>query len=191
MNTEGFPLPSPSLQFPLCAWNCNSTTILCLWPIYLFICLFVLAWGDEIHTEEVFLAFLQKRRTIPPVEDIFQSLLLLPNCWSIRMQLSLIYQCAFTSEAIAFTVKRSPPFYFVNTYSQSVKNYFPTAALCKIFSSSRKRLSSLAESSYKKIQQNHLSPTKNTWSALLPHQNFSRRPSQISHSTFFLTHCIR
>lgn len=64
-----------------------------------------------------------------------------------------IYQCAFTSEAIAFIVKRSPPFYFVDTYSQSVKNYFPAPALCKIFSISRKCLSSLAESSYKKYNK--------------------------------------
>lgn len=69
INTEGFPLPSPSLQFPLCAWNSNSITSLCpcciysYTPlkdelIYLFIYLFRLG-GDEIHAGEAFLTSLQ------------------------------------------------------------------------------------------------------------------------------------
>lgn len=142
---------SPPFSFPsipsLCLeWQFNNypLSVTNLF-IYLFVCFGLGGWDP--HRRSVF-GILTEKESNPSMKDIFQSLLLLPNCWSIRMQLFLIYQCAFTSEAIAFIVKRIPRFYFVNTYSQSVKKYFPTPALCKIVSSSRKCLSSLAESSY-------------------------------------------
>lgn len=96
INMEGFPLPYPSLQFPLCAWNSNSTTSLCLYciysyapfiggSIYLFICLLISAGrGWEPHRKRGFgiLAGTAQKTAAPPMRDIFLSLLLFPTSWS-------------------------------------------------------------------------------------------------------------
>lgn len=113
INTGGFPLPSLSLQFPLCVWNSNSTTNLCLCCIYSYAplkgLLYLFIWaGRGWHAcqrsdfGESFLEFLQallrEEQLLQHRDFFFLSFLPFPTSWCITIQLFSICHRVFTGE---------------------------------------------------------------------------------------------